>query len=126
MTKRNSEWFVSGQSTAKGIICEWNPMDGYVSSTPTVTPHYAELPQYNLRGFLVSASSATAASTLPVSLRYGNSSAGTLSTIALCADVGSGNKIHADNLMGIQGGYFALYTSQVHADGGIVGCMWGN
>lgn len=125
MAKKNKPWFKSALSTASGVIVEWNPMALYVSSTPTVTPHYGELPSYNLRGFAVSGSTAIAVSTLVISLRYGKSSAGTLSTIALCKEPGAA-MLGADNLMGIEGGYFALYTSVAHADGGLVGMIWGD
>ena len=121
-TKKNREWFESSYSTAAGTIVEYNPLDGYASS---LSPMYGELPEYHLRGVAVSGSSAAAASTTPIKLVYGQSSAHTLTTVYLFSEPSSGMRF-LDNLMGLNGGYFSIRSTIAHADGALVAAMWGD
>lgn len=120
--KSNKAWLVSGFSTAVGVIVEWNPFDGYDSSAQSFS---GKLREYKLRGFSVSGSTAVAISTLVISLRHGKSSDAPLTTLALCKEPGAGQQ-GITELEGINAGYFALYTSVAHADGGLVGMIWGD
>jgi len=122
MSNKNQSWFKSGVSTADGIIVEWNPLDGYASS---LAPVYGQLPSYNLRGFAVSGSSAAAASTKPIKIVYGQSSAHVLTTVYVCAEPGATLRV-VDNLMGISGGYISLRSTIVHADGALTAMLWGD
>jgi len=125
MANQNRPWFASGHSTAAGLIVEWNPMSGYVSSLSSQTPHYGSLPTFRLRGFAISGSTAVAISTVPIKLNYGRSSGATLTTIFLCAEPGAG-MLGAANIMGIEAGYFSIRSTVAHADGGLTGLLWGD
>ena len=84
-----------------------------------------DLPEFTLRGFSVAGSTVAAISTLVISLRYGKSSDATLSTLPLCKEPGVGQQ-GISQMKGIEAGYMALYTSVAHADGGLVGLLWGD
>src|SRR3990167_4442645 len=103
---RNKPWFVSTWSSAAGVLLEKNPAVGSYGGQ-----------QLRLRGFYVSGSTAVAISTLPMKLIYGDSSAGALTTITLCAQPGA-NMIGVSQMMGIEGRYFAIESTVAHADGG--------
>ncbi len=122
MGQSNKSWFVSGFSTAAGVIVEWNPNDGYNSS---VESYSGKLPEYRLRGFAVSGSTVLAISSTPMKLRYGKSSDATLTSVVLTAEPGVG-MLGAANLMGLEAGYFAIQSTVAHADGGLTVLMWGN
>ena len=114
MDHRNRPWFVSTNSTAGGVILEYNPAVGTYGQG-----------SFRLRGFYASGSTAVAVSTLPLKLIYGDSSAGVLSTIELCAEPGAG-MVGVSQLMGLEGRYFAIESTAAHADGGLTVAMWGD
>lgn len=122
MGQSNKPWFVSGFSTAAGVIVEWNPMDGYASS---LASYSGKLPNYRLRGFAVSGSTLLATSTTPMKVRFGESSAAPLTSMALTAEPGVG-MLGVAGLMGIEGGYIAIQTTVAHANGGLTVLMWGD
>ena len=114
LENRNKPWFVSTFSTAAGVLLEKNPPAGsYGQNT------------LRLRGFYVSGSTAVVVSTTPMKLIYGDSSAGALTSIALCNEPGAG-MIGVSQLMGLEGRYFALESTVAHADGGLSVAMWGD
>ena len=118
----NKAWFVSGFSTAAGVIVEWNPFDGYDSSAESFS---GKLREYRLRGFAVSGSTVLAISTTPMKLRYGKSSDATLTSVAITAEPGA-SMLGVANLMGLEAGYFAIQSTVAHANGGLTVLMWGN
>ena len=116
MQNANKPWFVSGFSTAAGIIVEFRPDQ---------SADWGKTRDYKLRGFAVSGSTALAISTNPIKLIYGKSSAAELTTIVLTAEPGAG-MLGAAQLMGLEGGYFAIESTVAHADGGLTVFMWGD
>ncbi len=119
---RNKPWFVSGFSSAAGIIVEFNPKDGYVSSLVAFS---GKFPDFNLRGFAISGSTAVGVSTKSIKLRHGQSSDATLTTIVVCGEPGA-SIFSVSNLLGLEAGYFALVSTVVHAQGGLTAMLWGD
>lgn len=73
----------------------------------------------------MSGSSVATPSSEGIYLRFGASSAAVLTTVFLCANPGVGMN-SADNMIGIEGTYLAIFTSVAHPDGGLVATMWGD
>ncbi len=114
MTYKNQPWFVSGFTTAAGVIAEYNPAQ-------TVYNHR----NFRLRGFAVSGSTTLAISTTPMKLRYGRSSDATLTSVALTAEPGA-SMLGAAHIIGLEAGYFAIQSTVAHANGGLTVLLWGD
>ena len=117
----NKPWFVSAHTTAAGIALEYTDKNVRTS----VAQYGAGQVTYRLRGFAVSGSTAIAISTTPITLIYGNSSLSPQTTLAITNEPGIG-MVGANDLMGLEGGYFALETTVAHAHGGLTFLMWGD
>ena len=115
---RNSPWWVSTFSTAAGILLE--------QSQPATTDMQGRNQRrFRLRGFSISGTSVVAVSTTPIKVVYGYSSIAPENTVVLCHQPGA-SMIGASGLVGVEGGYIAIESTIVHADGGLVVTMWGD
>ncbi len=99
-------WFEGGNTTAAGVIAE------HRSTTPL-----------HLLGYTVAGSTVNEISTRAISIWFGDSSV-SCSTHVVCPEPGVG-MLGVAGIIGISGKYIALVTSAAHADGGLIGTLWG-
>ena len=109
-------WFVSGMSTAVGVICE-----KAASSGGNLT--YSSRRMLELHGYAIQTASSLAASTVCATLRIGVSSAIGLSSIMIGLD--TPEFAMSNDGLNVKGQYFAIAAGTTHVTG-MVASMWGD
>ena len=111
-------WFASGFSTAAGMVAEFSAGGaGYGSQGAA-----GERAQVKLTGYAVTLGTSVA-STVPVVLEVGISSAATL-TVHPIMNQGIADSVHVSGIKGITGGYFRVSSTSAHTVG-LTANIWG-